>query len=102
MEGNEGIRSNRLQATRGRKGDYAMVYSANGRNISLRMNRLSAPGMNAFWFNPRSGKWRVEDRDTTDRRPFSKDIPTGPGAPVREFDPPGAVGDGNDWILLLK
>ena len=78
-----------------------MIYSANGRNISLRMNRLAAPLMNAFWFNPRSGKWRIKDVDLTDRRPFVKHVPSGPGAPIREFDPPGSVGNGNDWVLVL-
>ena len=102
MEGTEGVRSNRLQATRGRKGDYAMIYSANGRNISLKMDRLAAPLMNAFWFNPRNGKWRIKDRDFTNRRPFVKNIHSGPAAPIREFDPPGSVGDGNDWVLVLK
>lgn len=102
MEGNEGIRSNRLQATRGAKGDYAMVYSANGRSISVRMNRLSAPRMNAFWFNPRTGKWHIEDQGHTDRKPFMKNIPSGSAAPIQEFDPPGAYGDGNDWVLLLN
>jgi hypothetical protein len=81
---------------------YALVYSANGRNFSLNMNRLSARKMNAFWFNPRNGKYRVQDREMTDRRPFMKNIPGGPAAPVQEFDPPGAVGDGNDWVLLLE
>ena len=102
MEGTEGARSSRLQATRGGKGDYAMVYSANGRTIRLRMNRLAAPRMNAFWFNPRNGKWRVNDRDITNRRPFMENIPSGPAAPIREFDPPGSVGDGNDWVLVLQ
>lgn len=101
MDGSEGVRSNRLQATRGRKGDYAMIYSANGRNIRLKMDRLSAPLMNAFWFNPRNGKWRIKDCDFTNRRLFVKNIPSGPGAPIREFDPPGSVGDGNDWVLVL-
>jgi len=102
MEGTEGAISNRLQATRGRKGDYAMIYSANGRNIRVKMNRLAAPLMNAFWFNPRNGKWRIKDRDFTNRRPFVKNIPSGQAAPIREFDPPGSVGDGNDWVLVLK
>ena len=101
MEGGEGFRSSRLQATRGAKGDYAMIYSANGRNICLKMNRLAAPLMNAFWFNPRNGKWRIKDRDFTNRRPFVKNIPSGPTAPIREFDPPGSVGNGNDWVLVL-
>jgi hypothetical protein len=102
MTGNEGIRSNRLQATRGEEGDYAMVYSANGRDISVRMDRLAAPRMDAFWFNPRTGKWRVEDQEHIDRRPFVKNIPSGPAAPIQEFDPPGVDGDGNDWVLLLN
>jgi Putative collagen-binding domain of a collagenase len=102
MKGAEGAISNRLQATRGSKGDYAMIYSANGRNIRVKMNRLTAPSMNAFWFNPRNGKWRIKDRDFTDCRPFLKNIPSGPTAPIREFDPPGKVADGNDWVLVLK
>ena len=101
MRGSEGAISSRLQATRGRKGDYAMIYSANGRNIRLRMSRLAAPLMNAFWFNPRNGKWRIKDRDIADRRPFAEKCPGGPGARIREFDPPGSVGNGNDWVLVL-
>jgi Protein of unknown function (DUF4038)/Putative collagen-binding domain of a collagenase len=102
MKGNEGIQSDRLQATRGKKGDYALVYSANGRNISLRMNQLSASRKNAFWFNPRNGKWHVQDREMIDKKPFMKNIPSGPDAPVQKFDPPGDASDGNDWVLLLK
>jgi len=101
MSGPEGVISNRLQATCGRKGDYAMVYSANGRNIRLKMNRMAAPLMNAFWFNPRNGKWRVKDREVTDRKPFMENVPSGPEAPIREFNPPGNVGNGNDWVLVL-
>jgi hypothetical protein len=98
----EGFKSNRLQATRGAKGDYAMIYSANGRNICLKMNRLAAPLMNAFWFNPRNGKWRVKDSDFADQRPFADNIPSGPAAAIQEFDPPDSVGVGNDWVLVLK
>jgi len=102
MDGNEGVRSNRLQATRGAKGDYAMIYSANGRNIRLKMDRLSAPLMNAFWFNPRNGTWQIGDSDFTDQKPFMENIPSGPVTPIQEFDPPGSVGDSNDWVLVLK
>ncbi len=102
MDGNEGVRSNRLQATRGAKGDYAMIYSANGRNFRLKMDHLSAPRMAAFWFNPRNGKWHLEDGESATRKAFRTNIPSGPAAPVQEFDPPGSVGPGNDWVLLLK
>jgi len=102
MTGNEGITSTRLQATRGSKGDYAMVYSANGRSIPVRMSHLSAPQANAYWFNPRNGKWRVQESEATEQKPFMKDIPSGPDANVRKFDPPGTAGDGNDWVLVLQ
>ena len=102
MEGGEGFRSSQLQATRGRKGDYAMIYSANGRDICLKMDRLAAPLMDAFWFSPRNGKWRIKDSDVANRRPFAENIPSGPAAPMREFDPPGSTGDGNDWVLVLN
>ena len=53
IDGEEGrvarLASDRLTATRGSRGDYAMVYSANGRRIRLRMERLAA----SRW--PRSG-----------------------------------------------
>ncbi len=102
MEGNEGVISHCIQATRGARGDYAMIYSADGRNIRLHMDRLAAPRMNAFWFNPRNGKWRTGDQESADQIAFKKDIPSGPGAALQEFDPPGNVGDGNDWVLVLK
>ena len=102
MEGNEGAWSNRIQATRGRRSDYAMVYSANGRKIRIRMDRLAAPSMNAFWFNPHNGKWRVGDGESPAQKPFAENIPSGSEAPVREFVPPGSVGAGNDWVLVLR
>ncbi len=79
-----------------------MVYSANGRDIRIKMSRLMAPTMQAFWFNPRNGKWRVEGHDITEQKPFMKDVPSGPSAPLCEFNPPGNVGNGNDWVLVLK
>ncbi|MCF6286453.1 MAG: hypothetical protein L3K26_14860, partial [Candidatus Hydrogenedentes bacterium] len=102
MAGWEGIQSKRLQATRGARGDYAMIYSANGRNIRVKMDRLSALRMNAFWFNPRNGTWQIDDKNFADQRPFMEHVPSGAAAPIREFDPPGSPADGNDWVLVLK
>lgn len=102
MEGGEGMRSNRLQATRGRQGDYALIYSANGRSIRVMMNRLAGPLMNAFWFNPRNGKWWSKGRDTESQVPSMAKIPSGPEVPVCEFDPPGKPRDGNDVVLVLQ
>ena len=96
------LKSSRLQATRGSRGDYAMIYSANGRNIRARMDRLTAPSVDAFWFNPRNGRWRVDAVESPQRRPFATKIPSGPQAPDHEFDPPASSAEGNDWVLVLR
>ncbi len=102
MQGAEGDRSDRIQATRGAKGDFAMIYFANGRPVKVRMARLAAPAMNAYWFNPRNGKWRAGGNESISRKSFAKKIPSGPGTSSRLFTPPGQAGDGNDWVLLLE
>jgi hypothetical protein len=96
------LASDRLTATRGSSGDYAMVYSANGRGIRLRMDRLAGPAMDAFWYNPRNGKWHAGDDQDENPTPFLRDLPGGAGSPMREFDPPGQPEDGNDWVLVLR
>ena len=102
MTGAEGTKSSCIQATRGAKGDYAMIYSADGRSFRVNMERLAAPLMNGFWFNPRNGRWQVKGTEQTEARTFLENIPSGPAAVVRDFDPPGEAGDGNDWVLVLK
>jgi hypothetical protein len=107
IEGDPGkaqrLASDRITATRGNKGDYAYVYSANGRPFRLRMERLAGPSLAAFWFDPRTGKWHKDDgADQTDPIPFAASLATGAGAAAKEFVPPGAAGDGNDWVLVLK
>ena len=67
-----------------------MVYSANGRPIRIRMDRLAAGPIDAFWFDPRTGQRRRAAAVPSDSR-----------APVHEFAPPGGVRDGNDWVLIL-
>ena len=101
MDIGEGVRSGCLQATRGAKGDYAMIYSANGREIRVKMDQLSSEPMKAFWFNPRNGKWRLGEAESPERKAFLENISSGPGAPIQAFDPPGDVADGNDWVLVL-
>ncbi|MFA6243153.1 MAG: glycoside hydrolase family 140 protein [Candidatus Hydrogenedentales bacterium] len=102
MDSGEGTLSSRLQATRGAKGDYAMVYSANGRNIRVKMDRLAPQFMNAYWFNPRNGKWHNGESELADQKAFIANVASGPVAPIQEFDPPGSVENSNDWVLVLK
>lgn len=106
LDGDQGVgektRSNRIQATRGVRGDYAFIYAANGRNIRVKMEHLAAPSMDAFWFNPRNGKWHVEGNESTKRTPFATSVASGANTPVHEFDPPGKKGSDNDWVLVLS
>ena len=78
-----------------------IVYSANGRGISLRMDQLAEGEMFGMWFNPRNGLWHVRGEEGAEMRPFSTGIASGRGMGVREFDPPGEPGPGNDWVLML-
>ena len=82
-----------IQATRTENRNNAMIYSANGRNISVNMDQLAIAGalMTAEWYNPRVGDYTYID-----------EVLSGPGAPIFEFDPPGAEAEGNDWVLVLN
>lgn len=73
-------------ATRGN--DYAMVYTYNGRKISLNMGKIQGKHVQASWFNPREG-------NTTEIGKYANEG-------TLEFDPPGEKADGNDWVLLLN
>lgn len=92
--------SDRITAMRGSSGQWVLVYSANGRNINLDLSRLSAGRMNAYWFDPRTGKWNVNGRESERQTPFITGLQTGNGS--HEFNPPGTPGPGNDWVLVLK
>jgi hypothetical protein len=74
----------------------------NGHNIRVKMDQLSPQPKNAYWFNPRNGQWRTDDKEFANATAFLENIPSGPSAPIQEFDPPDGVGDGNDWVLVLK
>jgi len=102
MTGWEGQISSCIQATRGSKGDYAMIYSADGSNFRVKMNRLAGKKMDAYWFDPRNGKWNVNGKEFDEQKPFKKNILSGKKAAVQKFDPPGKIEPGNDWILILE
>ena len=83
-----------IQATRTENQDSAMIYCANGRNITVDMSKLGATGtvMTAEWFDPRTGTFSI----------ISEDIPCGVGASNIVFNPPGFIDPGNDWVLVLN
>jgi len=81
----QGERYNRLLATRGK--DYAFIYTYNGRNIPVVMGKIGGAKVKASWYDPRTGETKV----------IGNFVNTG----THEFNPPGEVKDGNDWVLIL-
>ena len=86
LNGKQGVRHDYIAATRGPS--YAFLYTYNGRNFSVNMDRLGFENAKASWFNPRTGQ-----------RQF---LQTFTSSSVTKFDPPGEKQDGNDWVLILE
>ncbi|MGV8136778.1 MAG: glycoside hydrolase family 140 protein [Mangrovibacterium sp.] len=74
-----------LIATRG--DDYAFIYTYNGQNMKVKMGKIKGENVKAAWYNPRDGKTEV--------------IGVFPNRDLHEFDPPGEVQNGNDWVLVM-
>lgn len=81
----QGEKYNYEIATRGK--DYAFIYTYNGKNIAVNMGKIEGEQVKASWYDPRNG-------ETTEVGTFANEG-------VHEFDPPGEVQDGNDWVLVL-
>ncbi|MDB4582153.1 glycoside hydrolase family 140 protein [Draconibacterium sp.] len=85
ISGVNGSKYDFLIATRGK--DYAYIYTYNGRNIPVQLGKISGKKVKASWYDPRTGKTQFIGKFA------NKD--------TKEFDPPGEVADGNDWVLIL-
>ena len=82
---------NRIYCLRDDERTYLMVYTPNGANVKVRMDRLRGSRYRGYWYNPRTGD--VTDLGVSDNT----------GA-VTMFDPPGDIGDNytdTDWVLVL-
>jgi hypothetical protein len=85
IAGQNGERYDRLLATRGK--NYAFIYTYTGRNIPVAMGKIEGEKVKASWFSPRDGK--------------STEIGEFDNKGTKEFNPPGEVKNGNDWVLVL-
>lgn len=83
---NTGEKYDYLIATRGR--DYAFIYTATGKKISVNMGKLKEDNLYASWYNPRNGDYTK--------------IGTFVNKGQHEFTPPGEDKYGNDWVLVLE
>jgi hypothetical protein len=85
------------QAARNRAGDVWIVYSTNGSSFRVHLGKVTAPRLQAWWFNPRTGL-TYSQNEVASYRPFAELAPEG----EREFTPPGQAGQDNDWVLILE
>ena len=81
----QGIKYDRLIATRGKS--YAYVYTYTGRNMTIALGKIDGSLVHASWYDPRTGQY--------------KQIGDFENKGVKEFDPPGEPENGNDWVLVL-
>ena len=85
ISGENGTKYDFLIATRGK--NYAFIYTYNGRNIPVQMGKISGEKVKASWYKPLDGTTQ-EIGEFKNKDKF-------------EFNPPGEVADGNDWVLIL-
>jgi Protein of unknown function (DUF4038)/Putative collagen-binding domain of a collagenase len=74
----------RIQATRGK--DYAFIYTAKGREITVNMGKVSGEKIMAYWFDPRNGS--------------VKEIGNFVNKGQQKFKPI-SEGYNQDWVLIL-
>lgn len=68
-------------------GRYLMAYTYTGRDFILQMGHITGKKVNAWWYNPRTGKATVIGKYKNKRKVV--------------FNPPGIKENGNDWVLVL-
>ncbi|MCY2990450.1 MAG: glycoside hydrolase family 140 protein [Planctomycetota bacterium] len=81
-----GAGTRRFAATRDESGSYAMVYVPVGREFIVRLDKITGPQVQAWWFNPRDGKATA--------------IGTFENQGEQAFTPP-TPGELLDWVLVL-
>jgi hypothetical protein len=83
---NQGEKYDYQIGTKGK--NYALIYTYNGRKITVNMGKIAGDKVTASWYNPRNGqktKIGIIDNKGT-----------------KEFQPSGKKEDGNDWVLILS
>lgn len=85
IAGGNGEKYNYQVATRGE--NYALVYTYNGREITVKMGIINGEKVIASWYNPRNGEASLIGEFKNNG--------------TKSFNPPGDVADGNDWVLVL-
>jgi hypothetical protein len=81
-----GAGSRYFAATRDQAGTYAFIYCPVGRPVTINMTAIKGPKINAWWFNPRTGKAeKIGDFNNAGNQTFQTPTP----------------GELSDWVLVL-
>jgi hypothetical protein len=88
--GNSDSYETHIQAAVAADGSYALVYSASDNPYSLNLTKLTPDRLPARWYNPRENTYQDDP-----------DSPYDNAASAQACDPPGEVGPGRDWVLIL-
>lgn len=92
----QGTVDDRAQSARAADRSYWMIYLTSGDSVRVDLSRVSGERVNAWWFNPRTGRLYDQQNRAT-REPFA----VLPARGARWLDPPGDAGEEMDWVLVL-
>ena len=81
---------NHIQASVASDRSFALVYSASDAPYTLDLTRLRSKYLSARWYNPSENTFR-KDKGSSYNHTSSR----------KKFDPPGDIGAGHDWVLVL-
>ncbi|KAF3891090.1 DUF4038 domain-containing protein [Tolypothrix bouteillei VB521301] len=84
--GPAGDGADRIAAARAANGLFAFIYTPTGQSINADLRKITGSEVQAYWFNPRTGRSRVIGK-------FSNKS-------TQRFQP-STSGRGNDWVLVL-
>lgn len=81
-----GAGTRRFVATRDEAGTYAMVYAPVSKPFTIRMDKITGPKVQAWWFDPRTGSaMKAGEFANTGTQTFT----------------PATPGEATDWVLVL-
>jgi hypothetical protein len=81
-----GAGTRRFVATRDEAGTYAMIYAPVSKPFTVRLDKITGPKVQAWWFDPRSGTAsKAGEFPNTGTQTFT----------------PASPGEATDWVLVL-
>lgn len=90
VEGNSDSYDSHIQAAVAHDNTFALIYSASDAAYGLNVSKLVGNTISGMWYNPRTNNYLTENMVLLSDK-----------TKVHKIDPPGELGPGNDWVLIL-